>query len=149
MGLPTLIYNLEILEPQLLYSGNFARQNPVYEDSHPPLIYIVCHTPSSCNIYQLHTLFETSLYPILPLVIPLLVQTLNIHTLAPFHPTVTDPLDDVLRFIREYETEYGQQHPAFFQGSYSQALSHAKSELKFLLVYLHCADHQDTPVFCR
>ncbi|XP_053633739.1 FAS-associated factor 2 isoform X5 [Cherax quadricarinatus] len=63
--------------------------------------------------------------------------------------TVTDPLGDVLRFIGEYENEYGQQHPAFFQGSYSQALSHAKSELKFMLVYLHCADHQDTPVFCR
>ncbi|KAG0720696.1 FAS-associated factor 2 [Chionoecetes opilio] len=70
--------------------------------------------------------------------------------LSPHHiPTVTDPLEDVLRFIREYEAEYGTHHPAFFQGSYSQALSHAKTELKFLLVYLHCADHQDTPFFCR
>lgn len=62
---------------------------------------------------------------------------------------LTDPLEDVLQFIREYEAEYGTQHPSFFQGSYSQALSHAKTELKFLLVYLHCADHQDTPFFCR
>ncbi|KAK8750655.1 hypothetical protein OTU49_014941 [Cherax quadricarinatus] len=67
----------------------------------------------------------------------------------PYPRRLTDPLGDVLRFIGEYENEYGQQHPAFFQGSYSQALSHAKSELKFMLVYLHCADHQDTPVFCR
>ncbi|XP_071523686.1 FAS-associated factor 2 isoform X2 [Panulirus ornatus] len=67
----------------------------------------------------------------------------------PYPRRLTDPLGDVLRFIGEYESEYGQQHPAFFQGSYSQALSHAKSELKFLLVYLHCADHQDTPFFCR
>lgn len=67
----------------------------------------------------------------------------------PYPRRLTDPLGDVLRFIGEYEMEYGQQHPAFFQGSYSQALSHAKSELKFMLVYLHCADHQDTPVFCR
>ncbi|XP_063851971.1 FAS-associated factor 2-like [Scylla paramamosain] len=67
----------------------------------------------------------------------------------PYPRRLTDPLEDVLRFIREYEAEHGSQHPAFFQGSYSQALSHAKTELKFLLVYLHCADHQDTPFFCR
>ncbi|KAG7161350.1 FAS-associated factor 2-like [Homarus americanus] len=67
----------------------------------------------------------------------------------PYPRRLTDPLGDVLRFIGEYESDYGQQHPSFFQGSYSQALSHAKSELKFLLVYLHCADHQDTPIFCR
>ncbi|XP_045105628.1 FAS-associated factor 2-like [Portunus trituberculatus] len=67
----------------------------------------------------------------------------------PYPRRLTDPLEDVLRFIREYEADYGSQHPAFFQGSYSQALSHAKTELKFLLVYLHCADHQDTPFFCR
>ncbi|ROT70811.1 putative FAS-associated factor 2-like [Penaeus vannamei] len=67
----------------------------------------------------------------------------------PYPRRLTDPLGDVLQFIGQYEAEYGQQHPAFFQGSYSQALSHAKSELKFLLVYLHCADHQDTPAFCR
>ncbi|XP_063602128.1 FAS-associated factor 2-like [Penaeus indicus] len=67
----------------------------------------------------------------------------------PYPRRLTDPLGDVLQFIGQYEAEYGQQSPAFFQGSYSQALSHAKSELKFLLVYLHCADHQDTPAFCR
>ncbi|KAK7068484.1 FAS-associated factor 2 [Halocaridina rubra] len=67
----------------------------------------------------------------------------------PYPRRLTDPLGDVLSFIGEYEAEYGIHHPAFFQGSYSQALSHAKVELKFLLVYLHCADHQDTPEFCR
>ena len=30
-----------------------------------------------------------------------------------------------------------------------QALNDAKRELKFLLVYLHGIDHQDTENFCR
>ncbi|XP_066972094.1 FAS-associated factor 2 [Macrobrachium rosenbergii] len=67
----------------------------------------------------------------------------------PYPRRLTDPLGDVLSFIGEYEKEYGLQHPSFFRGSYSQALTHAKTELKFLLVYLHCGDHQDTPGFCR
>ncbi len=28
-------------------------------------------------------------------------------------------------------------------------LNEAKKELKFVLVYLHCGDHQDTRRFCR
>jgi len=72
------------------------------------------------------------------------------NIINPFPPrSVGDPLRDVLSFFEEYESEYGNQHPSFFQGTYSQALSHAKSQLKFLLVYLHCSDHQDTPHFCR
>ncbi|KAK4306942.1 hypothetical protein Pmani_021265 [Petrolisthes manimaculis] len=67
----------------------------------------------------------------------------------PYPRRLTDPLGDVLAFISEFEGEYGTQHPAFFQGSYSQALTHAKAELKFLLVYLHCHDHQHSPLFCR
>ncbi|XP_076041067.1 FAS-associated factor 2-like [Oratosquilla oratoria] len=64
-------------------------------------------------------------------------------------PRRSDPLGDVLSFVSEFEGSYGIEHPAFFQGSYTQALAHAKSALKFLLVYLHCGDHQDTPEFCR
>ena len=30
-----------------------------------------------------------------------------------------------------------------------QALNDAKRELRFLLVYLHSSDHQDTEEFCR
>ncbi|CAL4083874.1 unnamed protein product, partial [Meganyctiphanes norvegica] len=71
------------------------------------------------------------------------------HIINPFPRRLGDPLRDVLSFFEEYESEYGSQHPSFFQGTYSQALSHAKSQLKFLLVYLHCSDHQDTPHFCR
>lgn len=62
---------------------------------------------------------------------------------------VTDPVGDVLSFIHSYEEKYGSQHPVFYQGTYSQALNDAKQELRFLLVYLHCEDHQDTQNFCR
>lgn len=50
---------------------------------------------------------------------------------------VTDPLGDVLKFIQDYNTKYGDSHPVFYQGTYAQALNDAKRELKFLLIYLH------------
>lgn len=62
---------------------------------------------------------------------------------------VTDPLADVMNFIGNYETKYGHSHPVFYQGTYSQVLNDAKRELKFLLIYLHGDDHQDTDHFCR
>ncbi|KAE8748558.1 hypothetical protein FOCC_FOCC004734 [Frankliniella occidentalis] len=62
---------------------------------------------------------------------------------------VTDPVADVMNFIRSYEENYGNQHPVFYQGSYHQALNDAKHELRFLIVYLHSDDHQDNIDFCR
>ncbi|XP_058852411.1 FAS-associated factor 2-like isoform X1 [Acipenser ruthenus] len=62
---------------------------------------------------------------------------------------VTDPVGDVVSFIHGFEEKYGRSHPVFYQGTYSQALNDAKRELRFLLVYLHGDDHQDTDVFCR
>ncbi|KAI8764604.1 FAS-associated factor 2-like isoform X1 [Biomphalaria glabrata] len=62
---------------------------------------------------------------------------------------VTDPLRDVMTFISNFDAKYGQNHPAFYQGTYSQALNDAKKELRFLLVYLHCDEHQNTDQFCR
>ena len=60
----------------------------------------------------------------------------------------TDPAADVRSFRESFESKYGATHPTFHAGSYSQALDEAKRELKFLLVYLHCADHQDADAFC-
>ncbi|KAJ3646370.1 hypothetical protein Zmor_023960 [Zophobas morio] len=61
----------------------------------------------------------------------------------------TDPLDDVLGFIRLYQEKYTDNHPVFYQGTFSQALNDAKRELRFLLVYLHKEDHNDAELFCR
>ncbi|KAK3720481.1 hypothetical protein RRG08_058369 [Elysia crispata] len=62
---------------------------------------------------------------------------------------VTDPLGDVTNFISAFEGKFGQQHPVFYQGTYSQALNDAKKELRYLLVYLHSEEHQNTETFCR
>ncbi|XP_076291832.1 fas-associated factor 2 [Lasioglossum baleicum] len=64
-------------------------------------------------------------------------------------PVSSDPVEDVINFIRVYEERYGSSHPVFYQGSYSQALSDAKQELRFLLVYLHKDEAQDIDQWCR
>ncbi|XP_074108960.1 fas-associated factor 2 [Cotesia typhae] len=64
-------------------------------------------------------------------------------------PVASDPIEDVMSFIRSYEEKYGTNHPVFYQGSYSQALSDAKQELRFLLVYLHKDDAQNVEQWCR
>jgi hypothetical protein len=33
---------------------------------------------------------------------------------------VTDPLGDVLNFIRQFNEQYGEEHPIFYEGTYSQ-----------------------------
>ncbi|KAJ3110174.1 hypothetical protein HK100_003130 [Physocladia obscura] len=53
------------------------------------------------------------------------------------------------RFLLDYEAKHGAEHPAFFQGTYSQALEIAKRELRCLLVILQSDEHDDTPAFCR
>ncbi|KAI5749111.1 hypothetical protein M8J76_004728 [Diaphorina citri] len=62
---------------------------------------------------------------------------------------LTDPLVDVGNFITHFNETYGLNHPVLYQGSYGQALSDAKQELRFLLVYLHEQDDQDCNQFCR
>lgn len=62
---------------------------------------------------------------------------------------ITDPVGDVLNFIRNYEEKFGTVHPVFYQGTYSQALSDAKQELRFLLVCLHKEDNPESIIFCR
>ncbi|GFY66299.1 FAS-associated factor 2 [Trichonephila inaurata madagascariensis] len=61
----------------------------------------------------------------------------------------TDPARDVMNFIQNFEEMYGRDHPIFYRGTYYQAVNDAKQDLKFLLVYLHGDDHQDTDEFCR
>ncbi|KAI0236719.1 FAS-associated factor 2 [Lamellibrachia satsuma] len=62
---------------------------------------------------------------------------------------ITDPLRDVTNFIQSFESSYGAEHPNFYHNTYSQALNDAKRDLRFLLVYLHGDDHEDTTNFCK
>lgn len=59
-----------------------------------------------------------------------------------------NPLEDVRQFGRDFEAKFGRTHPQLFSGSYSQALEEAKKELRFLVVYLHSPDHEETETFC-
>lgn len=56
---------------------------------------------------------------------------------------------DVDKFVRDYDQCYGGQHPPFHRSGYNQVLEAAKRDLRFLLVYLHSDQHQDTDHFCR
>lgn len=89
------------------------------------------------------------------------VSFLNLHSLRIFCSlnlnqyffffytlVVTDPLADVLNFIRDYNEKY-PNHPVFYQGTYAQVLNDAKRELKFLAVYLHSEKNSQTTSFCR
>ena len=60
----------------------------------------------------------------------------------------TSGKEEVVQFCREFDQQYGASHPAFTRLGYYQALEEAKRDLRFLLVYLHCEDHQDTDRFC-
>ena len=73
---------------------------------------------------------------------------INVLTLS-FAAALTDPTGNVVSFIQEYDAQFGPIHPNFFAGTYNQVLNEAKKDLKFLLVYLHSKDHQETDRFCR
>ncbi|KAI9259668.1 hypothetical protein BDA99DRAFT_513889 [Phascolomyces articulosus] len=60
-----------------------------------------------------------------------------------------DPRTVAARFLREFEIKYGETHPEFYQGGYSQALENARRDLRFLLVVLQSDEHDDTEQFCR
>ena len=59
------------------------------------------------------------------------------------------PADGALvrRFESGFEEAHGPVHPVFYRGSLQQALGHSRREAKFLLVYLHAADHPNCETF--
>ncbi len=63
-----------------------------------------------------------------------------------------NPLQDVRDFVDTFKRAYSVgaiDVPDFRPVTYSQALDEAKRDLRFLLVYLHSQEHQDTASFCR
>jgi len=61
----------------------------------------------------------------------------------------TEPLRDVMNFINSFDEKYGSRHPVFYQGTYSQAVTDAKLELRFLIVFLHDDSYPESENFCR
>lgn len=65
------------------------------------------------------------------------------------YPESLNPDEDASHFISEFQKEYGDNGPQFQGVSYSQVVSNANRESKFLLIYLHSPLHDDTSKFCR
>jgi len=48
---------------------------------------------------------------------------------------------DTRRFIQDFESSFGSQHPSFHENGYQSAVSYAHRNSKFLLIYLHSPMH--------
>lgn len=51
--------------------------------------------------------------------------------------------------MHEFGAAYGPHVPAFFPGSYTDAVKEAKSRGRMLFIYLHCPTHGETETFVR
>ncbi|XP_070500425.1 FAS-associated factor 2 [Chironomus tepperi] len=100
------------------------------------------NSPSSGGIFGLFSYVINSLINWCYSTLSSFIQTL-LSAFTERERIITNPLDDVLKFIQDYNTKY-PVHPVFYQGTYAQALNDAKRELKFLLIYLHSESSSPT-----
>lgn len=64
-------------------------------------------------------------------------------------PMSLNPDADTAKFVDQFNRAYGDNHPAFHEGSYNSAVAEAFRTHKMLLMYLHSPFHDDTNEFCR
>ena len=60
-----------------------------------------------------------------------------------------DPVGDVTQFVIRFEDQFGASHAPMPRTSYSQTVEQAKSELRFLLVYLHSWEREEWEEYAR
>ena len=63
-------------------------------------------------------------------------------------PISLTPEADTRKYISDFETKFGNNHPYFLPITYQQAVTNAYRASKFLLVYLHSPLHEDSSRFC-
>ena len=122
------------------------------------------HTPVVCRVNPVMTVFNNLYGRLTPLIrtITHIVRhpILFIHTVFRTISKISaflinsyfrkiDPLSDVREFRNQFNLKYSENHFEFFPGTYGDALKKAKSEIRFLLVYLHSPGHYNTDRFCR
>lgn len=56
---------------------------------------------------------------------------------------------EAAEFVADFERCYGNRRPNFVAEGFMDALQRSRYEFKLLFVYLHSADHPDTPSFCE
>ncbi|KAL3159233.1 hypothetical protein ABBQ32_011205 [Trebouxia sp. C0010 RCD-2024] len=62
---------------------------------------------------------------------------------------IEDPPRSAASFKQTMQQRYGTSCPEFLETSWQDAAAQAHRQYKFLLVYLHSADHEDTDQFCH
>ncbi|ODH53294.1 hypothetical protein GX48_00490 [Paracoccidioides brasiliensis] len=122
---------------------------PVYR---PPFLPAILFTPLSLLYKLLISSFRLfgALFPFLP-------RLLSNFAAAGVQGARRDtsgrrplgPKDSALRFIREFEEEYGSHAVPFLENGYNMALEKAHQELKYLLVILLSPEHDDTSSWIR
>lgn len=60
-----------------------------------------------------------------------------------------DPIRQAREFLLGFEDLYGSNHPEFFENGWKEAAAQAHRDCKFLWVYIHSPDHEDSEGFCR
>lgn len=64
-------------------------------------------------------------------------------------PISLNPELDTRKFIAEFDSNYGRNHPVFMSTTYQEAVRQAFRSSKFLMIYLHSPLHEDSFRFCR
>ncbi|KAG2436792.1 hypothetical protein HXX76_006316 [Chlamydomonas incerta] len=60
-----------------------------------------------------------------------------------------DPGEQAAAFVAEFKSAYGDRHPRWQESGWRVASQQARREFRFLFVYLHSPEHEDTDKFCR
>ncbi|GFR40612.1 hypothetical protein Agub_g1193, partial [Astrephomene gubernaculifera] len=60
-----------------------------------------------------------------------------------------DPAGQAALFVATFKSLYGDRHPRWQECGWRVACQQARREFKFLFVYLHSPEHEDTDAFCR
>ncbi|GLC37053.1 hypothetical protein PLESTB_001396700 [Pleodorina starrii] len=60
-----------------------------------------------------------------------------------------DPAGQAAAFVVEFKAAYGDRHPQWQESGWRVACQQARREFRFLFVYLHSPEHENTDVFCR
>ncbi|XP_059309224.1 plant UBX domain-containing protein 10-like [Lycium ferocissimum] len=63
--------------------------------------------------------------------------------------SVSAAVSEAMDFVACFERDFGSTRPNFVAEAFMDALQRSRNEYKLLFVYLHSADHPDTPVFCE
>ncbi|KAG2497590.1 hypothetical protein HYH03_004336 [Edaphochlamys debaryana] len=60
-----------------------------------------------------------------------------------------DPAGQAAAFVAAFKSRYGDRHPRWQEAGWRVASQQARREFRFLFVYLHSPEHEDTDAFCR